>query len=87
MKLNMVSGPKVLSSSPGFRDLLKIVGSPPLCPRRGLLSHTRVSRRRSLPVARVDLSSPSHVRGGVTVYVDCTSPFHQFGLLVALASA
>ena len=50
-------------------------------------SYVSFARRRSLPVACVDLSPPSHVRGGVIVYVDCTSPFHLFGLLVALASA
>jgi hypothetical protein len=53
---------------------------PPWCPCIGLLSHTEfLHMLTSLPVTRV---------GGVkSVYVDCTSPSHQFGLLVALASA
>ena len=71
MKLDVVSELRVLSSSPGLRNLIKIVGSPPLCPRIGIFSipaiPLRLTRCRSIPVG-VGLSK-SQVRGGVEVYM------------------
>ena len=60
----MVSEPKVSSSSPGLRNLLKIVGIPIVSKYEPSLSSG----------CTCDLSLPeSHVRGGVTVYVNFTS--------------
>lgn len=72
-----------------------------MCPCISILSHSSESTYRPLePYLWVHmaiytseiymhvLASPSHTWEGVSrVYVDCTSHFHQFGLLVALTSA
>jgi hypothetical protein len=70
----------------GFEFILKLL-LPSRCPPIGLSSHTWVSRAVALFRLHV-LTSSRHTWGGVEVYkFDCISPFHQFGLLVALASA
>jgi hypothetical protein len=52
---------------------------PSFCPWIGLIEYVRFYSHVGL--------IKSHVRGGVTVYVDCPPSFHQFNLLVLLVGS
>ena len=70
MKHDMVSEPKVSSSSPGLLNLLKIAGSPLVSKYEPVLCHTlRLARRRFISVARVASPSPSHTWEEVLQYM------------------
>jgi hypothetical protein len=47
----------------------------------------KFNKKLLLPSFRPRGLIESHVRGGVTLYVDCPPSFHQFGLLVILVGA
>jgi hypothetical protein len=76
MKLNMISEPRVLSSSPGFCNYCKITIAP-------LCVHVLTF---SSPVCVHVLTFSSPVTREWGCISELPSPFHQFELLVALAS-
>ena len=82
MKHDMVLESKVSSSSPSLCNLLKLLVTPLVSNYESVLRHTSKTCAPSLSSGCTCLPLPpeSHVRGGVIVYVDCTSFFHQFGL-------